>query len=345
MKLATLAYSFLIIISCANNTVKERQAQAVEESPTQHNNEVAEYDEARQDGIERPIEEVTVQEPSTIERGKGVKTDSGDGMVEARHKFADAATSDVSSGTTKMEANQNEETADEVEKTASQTPKVEIEVASTPSHKTWDQLLQKYVDNDGNVAYGSFKKDILELSAYLDLLANNAPTSNWSKNEKLAYYINLYNAATVKLILDNYPTKSIKDIKRPWGRDIVKIGDDLVSLGHIEHKVLRKMNEPRIHFAINCASYSCPKLVNRAFTATEMEGQLKTATKDFINDTTRNQFSANEAKLSEIFKWYKGDFTTNGSLKDYINRYLDEPMTSETKIKYLKYNWNLNERK
>ena len=217
--------------------------------------------------------------------------------------------------------------------------------SKAPSHNVWDELLQKYVDNSGNVDYKSFRNGAAKLNAYLDALAKNSPTTAWSKNEKLAYYINLYNAATVKLILDNYPTNSIKDIKKPWGKDIVKVGNDLVSLGYIEHKVLRKMDEPRIHFAINCASYSCPKLINEAFTASAMERQLEAATKGFINDPTRNQFNANEAKLSEIFKWYKGDFTDNGTLLEYINGYLSTPLAVATKIKYLPYNWSLNEKK
>ena len=217
--------------------------------------------------------------------------------------------------------------------------------SKAPSHNTWDELLQKYVDNAGNVDYKSFRNGAAKLNAYLEALAQNSPATAWSKNEKLAYYINLYNAATVKLILDNYPTNSIKDIKKPWGKDIVKVGNDLVSLGYIEHKVLRKMDEPRIHFAINCASYSCPKLINEAFTASAMERQLEAATRGFINDPTRNQFNTNEAKLSEIFKWYKGDFTDNGTLLEYINGYLSTPLAAATKIKYLPYDWSLNEKK
>ena len=217
--------------------------------------------------------------------------------------------------------------------------------SKAPSHNAWDELLQKYVDDAGNVDYKGFGGGVSKLNAYLDALAQNSPATAWSKDEKLAYYINLYNAATVKLILDNYPTNSIKDIKKPWGKDIVRIGNDLVSLGYIEHKVLRKMDEPRIHFAINCASYSCPKLINSAFTASAMERQLEAATKGFINDPTRNQFNANEAKLSEIFKWYKGDFTDNGTLLEYINGYLSSPLAVATKIKYLPYNWSLNEKK
>ncbi len=212
-------------------------------------------------------------------------------------------------------------------------------------HSAWNKLLTKHVSKEGNVDYASFKKNTNELDTYLNYLAENSPKPNWTKNEKLAYYINLYNAATVKLILDNYPTKSIKDLKSPWGKKIVKIGSELISLGDVEHKILRKMNEPRIHFAINCASYSCPKLLNRVFLAATMEKQLEQVTKDFVNDISRNNISKNSIELSEIFKWYKKDFTTNGSLINYINKYTNTPIATEAKISYNKYDWSLNERR
>lgn len=210
-------------------------------------------------------------------------------------------------------------------------------------HSIWAILLKKHVDEKGNVDYKGFNKDIILLRNYLDYLAKNPPKDKWSKPEKLAYYINLYNAATVKLILDNYPTKSIKGIKNPWGKEIVQIGSEKISLGDLEHKILRKMEEPRIHFAINCASYSCPKLVNTAFTPTNLEKLLEQTTIDFINDPKRNVLTEEKASLSQIFNWYKMDFAKNGSLIDYLNQYAHVKLTSNTKISYLKYNWELND--
>lgn len=352
MKLTTVLYSFLIFISCANNTAKGKQSEKIKPSPSASkkvleenvttntdlsNTKVVEdlHEEVNtpmlpnsDNVIKKVTEEVeTVDESNMLTEPKGT-------IVEEKEE--PQMTMDTTDRTLDLQADQPGLSEDEI-------PVKEV-LAKVPSHKAWDVLLQKYVDNAGNVDYGAFRNSKTELSSYLEVLANNDPQSDWSKNEKLAYYINLYNAATVKLILDNYPTKSIKDIKKPWGSDIVKIGEDLVSLGYIEHKVLRKMDEPRIHFAINCASYSCPKLVNKAFTVEGMEEQLEAATKDFVNDTTRNQFTPEEAKLSEIFRWYKGDFTDDGTLKEYINAYLVTPMRANTKIKYLKYNWNLNEK-
>ncbi len=367
MKLTALVYSLFIFISCANRTPKtaqetpnpettqEAKVALIEEAEVLQDSPVIDADKKMEDAVSQTPEIVVAnnternEEVSPLQKTETevVKTE----MQEEKNATDRTIGVEVADNIPEAEA----ATEALVEETTSVTPikeeksiaevKEESTMAKIPSHTAWDQLLKRYVDNAGNVDYKSFKNSSAELSAYLDVLAKNKPKSDWSKNEKLAYYINLYNAATVKLILDNYPTKSIKDISRPWGKDIVKIGDDLVSLGHIEHKILRKMNEPRIHFAINCASYSCPKLVNKAFTASGMSAQLEAATKDFVNDTTRNQFSASEAKLSEIFKWYKGDFTDKGSLKDYINNYLSTPMTASTKIKYLKYDWNLNEKR
>lgn len=210
-------------------------------------------------------------------------------------------------------------------------------------HDSWNTLLSKHVDSEGNVDYSAFVEDKSKLEAYLSHLDKNPPVENWSKNEKLAYYINLYNAATVKLIIDNYPLKSIKDISSPWDKKWVMVGGKKLSLGNIEHKILRKMDEPRIHFAINCASYSCPKLVNKAFLPESMEMQLEEATIDFVNDSSRNKISENKVQLSNIFKWYKGDFTDNGTLIEYLNQYSKTKADKKAKVSYLTYDWGLNE--
>ena len=210
-------------------------------------------------------------------------------------------------------------------------------------HKSWDRLLHSFVDENGNVDYRGFKKESETLNRYLEQLGSNTVNENWSREKKLAYYINFYNAATVKLILDNYPLASIRDINKPWDKAWIKYGGEFISLGEIEHQILRKMNEPRIHFAINCASYSCPKLLNEAYTEGKLDKQLDKATKDFVNDLSRNKISENKVALSKIFKWYKKDFENNGSLIVYLNQYLKSSINPGAKIEYLKYNWSLNE--
>ncbi|MEJ1223252.1 DUF547 domain-containing protein [Sediminicola sp. 1XM1-17] len=206
----------------------------------------------------------------------------------------------------------------------------------------WDNLLKKYVDKDGNVDYKSFRKEIGLLNSYLDQQTKNPVSEYDTKESKLVYYINLYNAATVKLILDNYPLNSIKDLKGPWNRKVVTIRDKQFSLGDIEHNILRKMDEPRIHFAINCASYSCPKLLNEAFTVEKLEEQFQRTAESFVNDPKRNTIRKDKAMLSQIFKWYKKDFTDKMSLYEYINQYSDTKLNKDTSIDYINYDWSLN---
>jgi len=212
-------------------------------------------------------------------------------------------------------------------------------------HSEWNTLLKKHVSKEGLVDYKGFQKDREKLNAYLTKMSAMKPTKDWSVQEQLAYYINIYNAYTVDLILNNYPTKSIKDIDGNWTKDIVPIGDVEISLGGIENSILRKMNEPRIHFAINCASISCPKLLNEAFTAAKINEQLDRVTKEFIN-SDKNEISKNSAKLSSIFDWYKKDFTEDGmTVVEYVNKYSDVKIANGTTVTYKDYNWNLNEQK
>ena len=211
-------------------------------------------------------------------------------------------------------------------------------------HNTWSIQLQKYVDEKGNVNYSKWLKEgKKELDTYLKNLQSFAPKKNWSKNEILAYWINTYNAFTVQLILNNYPLKSIKDIKNPWGHNIFFNENKNYSLGDIEHKILRKMGEPRIHFAINCASASCPKLNNKPYTADNIEIELERATRDFLNDTNKNEISENKLGLSKIFLWFEEDFGNREEKLQFINKYTKIAISNKAKISYLSYDWSLNE--
>lgn len=214
---------------------------------------------------------------------------------------------------------------------------------STFNHKRWNSLLQKHVSNIGNVDYKSIRENRTELDIYIDNLGEKMPTEDWTKNQKLAYWINAYNAMTVDLIIRNYPTESIKDIKNPWEQRLWKLGEKWYNLDEIEHQILRKMDEPRIHFAIVCASFSCPKLQNEAFTASTLEQQLTNATKAFLSDSNRNIIKKNNVKLSKIFKWFKKDFEQNGSLLYFLNKYSEIKILENAKQSYLDYNWDLND--
>lgn len=222
-----------------------------------------------------------------------------------------------------------------------------------PSHQQWDKLLKKHVNASGMVSYKGFQKDKADLEGYLKTLSDNAPQSNWSENEQKAYWINAYNAFTVALILKHYPVKSIKDIggkiykvNTPWDIKFISIGGKKYDLNNIEHGILRKkFDDPRIHFALVCASISCPRLRNEAYTAAQLNAQLEDDGRNFLNDKSKNNVSASRADLSKYFSWYKGDFTKNGSLADFINKYSVAKINSNTKISSLEYNWNLNEQK
>jgi hypothetical protein len=222
-----------------------------------------------------------------------------------------------------------------------------------PSHAGFDKLLKKHVNSSGMVDYKGFKNDKAEFDTYLKTLSNNPPQKSWSKNDQKAFWINAYNAFTISLILDKYPVKSIKDIagkiykfNTPWDIKFIKIGAETYDLNNIEHKILRKkFNDARIHFALVCASISCPVLRTEAYTGDKLDAQLDDAGKQFLNDNTKNRISPNKAELSKYFSWYKGDFKQNGTVIDFINKYSKTKLNADAKITYLDYNWNLNEQK
>lgn len=218
-----------------------------------------------------------------------------------------------------------------------------------PSHATFNQLLKTHVTPSGEVNYKGVIADKPKLEQYLNTLAKNHPKEGWSKNEKMAYWINAYNAFTISAVIKHYPLKSITEIKPAdaeniWKSDFIKIGDKSYSLDHIEHEILRKkFQDPRIHFAVNCASVSCPPLLNEAFHAERLEQQLEQQARRFINASEYNHISSNKLALSSIFSWFKSDFTKNGSLIDYLNNYSAKPINSNATITYKTYDWNLNE--
>jgi hypothetical protein len=235
-----------------------------------------------------------------------------------------------------------------------QSPVVGMAGSTPPSHQLWNELLKSNVKPDGLVDYKGFIREKPKLEKYLKLLSENAPDrKTWSKNEQLAYWINVYNAFTVKLIVDFYPTKSIRDlgprikiplIKDVWHYKFFKIAGVEMSLDEVEHSILRKeFEEPRIHFAINCASVSCPPLLNEAFVVANLENQLTRVATAFINDPTRNKISSQSAQLSSIFSWFKGDFTKKGTLIEFLNRYAKVKLSPNSRITFMEYNWNLNE--
>ncbi|MFT6844788.1 MAG: hypothetical protein ACJAUV_000976 [Flavobacteriales bacterium] len=211
-------------------------------------------------------------------------------------------------------------------------------------HHIWNGLLQKHVNDKGEVNYAGFLADSESLDRYCYSLGANPPQIGWSANEQKAYWLNVYNAFTVKLILEYYPITSIKKITNPWDDNNVILGADTMSLNDVEHKMLLpKFNDPRIHVGINCASVSCPKLYNRAFTVSNVDQVLTQLMKEFLADKSKNELFKNEMRLSMIFNWFEGDFTKDGTLVDFMNAYSTMKVSKSAFISYMEYNWNLNE--
>ena len=225
---------------------------------------------------------------------------------------------------------------------------------SSVDHAAFDKLLKEHVTAKGLVDYKGFKADEKAFNQYLETLSKNPPTDKTPEKEQMAYWINAYNAYTIRLILDNYPVKSIKDIgpknqipfvNTPWAKKFFTIGGSKTSLDNIEHGTLRKKyNDPRVHFALVCASISCPRLRNEAYTAAKLDAQLDDQGRDFLNDPSKNKVGKDKAQLSNYFNWYKGDWKDNGqSVAKWVNKYATTKMDDNASVSFLDYNWNLNQ--
>jgi len=233
------------------------------------------------------------------------------------------------------------------------------------SHQALTNILQKVVTINGKantVNYKNLKNDSLELKSYLKSLeaVSLDEYKSFSEPERLAFLINAYNAYTVKLIVDNYPVKSIKDIgsilSTPWKIKFFNLLGESKSLDNIEQDMIRKnFNEPRIHFAVVCASIGCPALRNEAYIAASLDQQLEEAAINFLSDKTRNRYvsASKMLEISSIFIWYGNDFTKKyGSFVSFIATRItadvDQQNTiqnNKATISYLDYDWSLNETK
>lgn len=218
-------------------------------------------------------------------------------------------------------------------------------------HSIYADLLDKYV-HQGNVDYHGFKMEESELDQYLKVL-ENVDSKSLSRDEQFAFYINAYNAWTIKLILSGYPgIKSIKELgnilKTPWKKKICRIDGDVITLDDIEHHILRpRFKDPRVHFAINCAALSCPPLWSQPFIGNTLDRQLDDATRVFINNSKRNYLDGETLYASKIFNWFGKDF--NDDVSGFFLKYADDNLKKELevknnkiKVKYLPYDWSLN---
>lgn len=227
--------------------------------------------------------------------------------------------------------------------------------AQDVDYEKWARVLKIYVDNQGRVDYAALKEE----RGLLDMVTDHFASVDVEKlddDEQKAFWINAYNAFTIKLIVDKYPL-FISDIRtinwgRPWNVDFTVAGRE-ISLGKIEHDILREWDppDPRIHFIINCASTGCPVLPNVPMYPENLDTQLEEYAVKFINnpDKVRLDKDKNILYHSAIFKWFEEDFEiNNNTLKTYIARYLpveqrEYVLNNDIKLKKLDYDWGLNE--
>lgn len=230
-------------------------------------------------------------------------------------------------------------------------------------HAEWTKVLATYQNPVGLVNYAGLKADLAKdpvhpFGRYVTSIqsVSSGDFEKWTDNQKKAFLINAYNALTVKLIVDHYPVKSIKKIggifRKPWSLEFFSLlGGKIRSLDPIEHDWLRpKFKDFRIHAAVNCASISCPPLRHEAFVADRLDEQLDGQMRAWLTDSQRNALDSSKRvfTVSKIFDWYKKDFEEwGGGVVAVINRYLKTPLSrevaSQVKVKYLGYDWGLNE--
>jgi len=248
------------------------------------------------------------------------------------------------------------------------------------SHASFDRLLQRFVDHEGRVNYSALKQDSRDLDQYYHLIATFSPDSHPdlfpSESHKLAYWINAYNATAIKTVLTYYPISSVLDVKPPavffflseksgfFVFQRLTYGGKTTSLYYLGNGVIReRFQEPRIHFALNCAALGCPRLPGQAFSGEDLERQLDQETRKFLSEARnfRIDHSGKTIYMSSIFKWYEDDFLnwyqknyseSKASLVNYIALYLTSDKAAELKehgnqyaLRFLPYDWGLNDKK
>lgn len=231
----------------------------------------------------------------------------------------------------------------------------------TVDHRAWDRWLAAYVrsgtDGINRVAYGKVTKaDRKALKAYLGSLAATR-ISLLARPEQQAFWVNLYNALTVKVVLDHYPVGSITDIdispglfsNGPWGKELIVVEEEALTLDAIEHRILRPIwQDPRLHYALNCASLGCPNLQARAMTAANAETFLDDAARAYINHPRGAEISDGKLTVSSIYEWYMDDFgDSEADVIAHLKRYAEAPLAKALDgiraIEEYRYDWALNE--
>lgn len=228
----------------------------------------------------------------------------------------------------------------------------------TIDHSQWDDLTRRFVkptkDDFNRFAYSKFQvADKRQLQAYISGLSKTL-ISQYNRDQQMAFWINLYNAVTIKVMLDNYPVDSIRDIKSglfnpgPWDKELVEVEGENITLNDIEHRILRPIwQDARIHYAVNCASIGCPNLQSRAFTAESIEAMLEAVAVEFINHRRAVEVKYGKLRVSSIYEWYKVDFGgTDANVIAHLRQYAKPPLADQLSdiesIDSDHYNWGVN---
>ncbi len=232
------------------------------------------------------------------------------------------------------------------------------------THAAWTAVLAAHVKGDA-FDYAALKEDRAAFDGYLASLHAVTPAelAGWTDAQRYAFWINVYNASTIALVVDRYPLESIRSLDRAFGlssvfdREVIPMrahhpegDDDDLSLNDVEHEILRvRWQDARVHAAVNCASVGCPPLLAEAFQAKKLDDQLDAQMRAFVRDPDRNRLDrdAGRLRLSEIFKWFQEDFERDaGSVKAYLKRWLPEDthaFVDDARVTYLDYSWKLND--
>ena len=228
-------------------------------------------------------------------------------------------------------------------------------------HAVWDKILARYLRADGQgvnrFAYGAVTQDDkAALDGYIAARAAT-PIDRYDRAEQFAFWVNLYNALTVKLMVEHYPVAGIREIDispgwfadGPWGKKLVTVAGEAVSLNDIEHRILRPIwRDPRIHYAVNCAAIGCPNLRRRAFTAANAEAELAAAAREFVNSPRAVRLADGRLTLSSIYVWFQEDFGgsdagTIAHIRQFAEPSLAAALDGLDHIDAIRYDWSLND--
>ena len=213
----------------------------------------------------------------------------------------------------------------------------------------YTRLLSKYVTPQG-VKYAAWHDDAADraaLTKVVGAIAHEKPEG--SRDEKLAFYLNAYNANILEGVLENYPVKSVRDIALLFGfftQNRITVAGEKMSFNYLEKDIIHGFNEPRVHFALNCASASCPPLRPKAYTGKDLTAELDQQTTTFLNGNPYGVKATDDGKkadVSKIFDWDAGDFQSAGGVVGFINKYRKPALAPDVKVSYMSYDWSLND--